>query len=126
MSRATDEIELELLQLDARSRAALAKSLLDSLETLSEAEYEQLWVEEAEARYADFVAGKTDAIDGDEVLRGPARETGEAVPVRQRVFTGAMLRCHPERSRGIPFRGAAGRSVGGGSLDFARDDTPRR
>jgi putative addiction module component (TIGR02574 family) len=68
MSRAIDEIELELLQLDARSRAALAKSLLDSLETLSEAEYEQLWVEEAEARYADFVAGKTEAIDGDEVF----------------------------------------------------------
>jgi putative addiction module component (TIGR02574 family) len=68
MSRAIEEIEVELLQLDPRSRAALAKSLLDSLETLSDAEYEQLWVEEAEARYADFVAGRTEAIDGDEVF----------------------------------------------------------
>jgi putative addiction module component (TIGR02574 family) len=57
-----------VLQLDRHTRAALAKTLLDSLETLSEAEYEELWIEEGEARYADFQAGKTSAIDGDEVL----------------------------------------------------------
>lgn len=75
MSRAIAEIELELLQLDARSRAALAKTLLESLETLSEAEYEELWAAEAEARYADFVAGKTRAVDGDEVFaRARARQ----------------------------------------------------
>lgn len=34
----------------------------------TEAEYEELWVEEGEARYADFQAGKTSAIDGDEVF----------------------------------------------------------
>jgi len=31
-------------------------------------EYEQLWAEEAEARYDDFLAGRTTAIDGDEVF----------------------------------------------------------
>lgn len=31
-------------------------------------EYERLWAEEAEARYADFLAGRTTAVDGDEVF----------------------------------------------------------
>jgi len=35
---------------------------------LSDEEYEQLWAEEAEARYADFLAGRTTAVDGDEVF----------------------------------------------------------
>jgi hypothetical protein len=68
MPRRIEEIASELLQLDRQARATLAKTLLDSLETLSEQEYEALWIEEAEARYADFEAGKTSAIDGDEVL----------------------------------------------------------
>lgn len=66
--RTIEEIEAELLQLDLASRATLAKSLLDSLETLSEEEYDRLWAEEAEARYADFKAGRTKAVDGDEVF----------------------------------------------------------
>jgi putative addiction module component (TIGR02574 family) len=68
MARNIEEIESELLQLDRHARASLAKTLLDSLESLTEAEYEELWIEEAEARYADFQAGKTTAIDGDEVF----------------------------------------------------------
>ena len=75
MTRKIEEIESELLTLDRRDRAALAKRLLDSLETLSDAEYEELWIEEAEARYQDYKAGKTSAIDGDEVFaRARARE----------------------------------------------------
>ena len=62
------EIEAELLQLDPRVRASLAKTLLGSLAGLSDDEYQSLWAEEAEARYADFLAGRTTAIDGDEVF----------------------------------------------------------
>lgn len=68
MSRKIEEIESEILQLDRYARAALAKTLLDSLETLTMTEYEALWIEEGEARYADFQAGRTSAIDGDEVF----------------------------------------------------------
>lgn len=66
--RTLAEIEAEALRLDLPARAALAKSLLDSLETLSEEEYDRLWAEEAEARYEDFLAGSTEAIAGDEVF----------------------------------------------------------
>lgn len=68
MGRKLEEIETEVLNLDVQSRAALAKRLLESLDALSDAEYEQLWIEEAEARYRDYKAGKTTAIDGDEVF----------------------------------------------------------
>jgi len=62
------ELESELLELEPSSRAALARTLLGSLEDLSDDEYERLWADEAEARYADFLAGRTTAIDGDEVF----------------------------------------------------------
>ncbi len=69
MARKLKEIESEALLLDRHSRANLAKSLLESLDDLSEEEYDQLWAEEAEARYAEFEAGRSRAIDGDEVFR---------------------------------------------------------
>ncbi|HYK01596.1 MAG TPA: addiction module protein [Thermoanaerobaculia bacterium] len=62
------KLESELLQLEPLTRAALAKTLLASLDSLTDEEYEQLWAEEAEARYDDFLAGRTTAIDGDEVF----------------------------------------------------------
>ena len=68
MDRKLEEIESEILRLDRHSRANLAKSLLESLDDLSEEEYDKLWAEEAEARYAGFESGKGQAIDGDEVL----------------------------------------------------------
>src|SRR5215208_4147600 len=68
MARTIEDLESELLQLDRHMRAELAKSLLESLEDLTEAECEELWIEEAEARYADFQAGKASVIDGDEVF----------------------------------------------------------
>ena len=68
IDRSIEDLEGEVLRLNMRDRAALAKSLLDSLDTLSEEEYEQLWADEAEARYADFKAGRTSAVDGDEVF----------------------------------------------------------
>jgi hypothetical protein len=69
MDRKLEEIESEILRLDHHKRASLAKTLLESLEDLSAEEYDQLWTEEAEARYADFQAGGSRAIDGDEVFR---------------------------------------------------------
>jgi len=68
MARKIEEIENEVLQLDLRDRAALAKILLESLEALPQAEIDQLWAAEAEARYEDLLAGRTTAIDGDQVF----------------------------------------------------------
>jgi putative addiction module component (TIGR02574 family) len=68
MSKDLRELQSELLQLEPQARAALAKTLLASLDDLADEEYDQLWAEEAESRYADFLAGRTTAVDGDEVF----------------------------------------------------------
>lgn len=45
-----DELAAQALKLEPKARARLAERLLDSLESLSEEENEQLWGEEAERR----------------------------------------------------------------------------
>lgn len=41
---------------------------MDSLENLTDEEYDQLWAAEAEARVARYEAGQSEALDGDEVF----------------------------------------------------------
>ena len=38
------------------------------MDELTDAEYDELWAAEAEARYAAFLRGEVEAEDGDEVL----------------------------------------------------------
>ena len=45
-----DELEAEALKLAPAARARLAEKLLESLETLSDAENARLWAEEAQRR----------------------------------------------------------------------------
>jgi len=68
MNKDLRELQSQLLQLEPHARAALAKALLASLDDLTDEEYDQLWAEEGESRYVDFLAGRTRAVDGDEVL----------------------------------------------------------
>jgi putative addiction module component (TIGR02574 family) len=75
MARKLEQLETALLRLEPHDRATLAKTLLDSLDDLSDDEYERLWTEEAEARYRAHISGKTAAVDGDEVFaRARARK----------------------------------------------------
>jgi len=46
----------------------MAHELLNSLESLSEAEVEQLWIEEAQRRSADIDAGTAVSIPAEEAL----------------------------------------------------------
>ena len=64
-----DEIEAEVVKLDRQARARLARKLLESLETLPEAENEQLWAEEAERRDADWDRAPESARPAVDVLR---------------------------------------------------------
>ena len=63
-----DELKREALQLDASTRASLARDLLGSLDSLSEAEVERLWLEEAVRRDEEMVSGKVQPIPMDEVF----------------------------------------------------------
>jgi putative addiction module component (TIGR02574 family) len=68
MSRGFKDIVAEVLDLPLRARAELASELLDSLDDLSEEENEQLWIEEAERRFAEYKAGRIDTVPAEEVF----------------------------------------------------------
>lgn len=63
-----DELKREALRLDAATRAELARDLLVSLDDLSEAEVERLWLEEAVRRDEEMASGKVTPIPMDEVF----------------------------------------------------------
>ena len=65
-----DELKREALRLDPSSRASLARDLLVSLDALSEAEVERLWLEEAERRREQITSGLTATLPMDEVFAG--------------------------------------------------------
>jgi hypothetical protein len=64
-----DDIEAEVLKLDPRARARLAKKLLESLEALSDEENERLWVEEADQRDAAWDSAPASGRSAPEVMR---------------------------------------------------------
>ncbi len=63
-----DELKAEALRLSPEMRAHLARELLASLDTLSEAEMEKLWIDEAMRRDEDLERGAARAFPADEVL----------------------------------------------------------
>jgi putative addiction module component (TIGR02574 family) len=62
-------IESEALNLDIHSRANLVGKLLLSLDEPTTSEVEQLWLDEAERRLADYRDGKVQGISGNEVFK---------------------------------------------------------
>ena len=62
-------VEKQALGLPATERAKLAHKLLESLDTLSDSEREQLWLDEAGRRAAQLDAGEVQLIPGDDVAR---------------------------------------------------------
>jgi len=63
-----DEPMQEVLALDAKARASMARELLKSLQSLSEAEIEQLWIEESQRRSAEIDAGTAVTVSAEEAL----------------------------------------------------------
>lgn len=64
-----DDIEAEILKLDPRARARLAKKLLESLETLSDDENDRLWAEEADRRDAAWKSAPGSGRPAADVIR---------------------------------------------------------
>ena len=63
-----EELEAQVRELPLKDRAALAKSILQSLDELSAAEIETLWAEEAERRLDELEQGLVTEIPAEEVL----------------------------------------------------------
>ena len=65
----TETIRREALSLPVQERAELAEQLLSSLDVLSEAEVEQLWLREAARRADEIDQGLTKLVPADDVRR---------------------------------------------------------
>ncbi len=65
-----EELKNEAMKLAPEARARLAHALLASLEDLSEAEIEQLWLDEAHRRDTEIDSGRVPLRPADEVLKG--------------------------------------------------------
>ena len=63
-----EELRTEAFKLNPESRAFLARELLASLDYMSPAEIERLWVDEASRRDSDLDEGRAVAYPADEVL----------------------------------------------------------
>ncbi len=64
-----EELKEEAMKLAPEARAKLAQALLASIENLSEAEIERLWVDEAERREAEIDASQVSLRPATEVLQ---------------------------------------------------------
>lgn len=64
-----ESIEQAALQLQPDARVQLTHFLVQSLATLPEADFAELWLAEAECRDAEMEAGQVESIPGDEVFR---------------------------------------------------------
>ena len=62
-------IAKQALHLPVKERAKLAQRLLESLDDLTEAEAEKLWIAEAERRAKELDEGKVRPVSADELER---------------------------------------------------------
>ena len=76
MARTLAELEQEVLQLDPKEKAALARNILDDLDTVADENTERLWLEEAQRRYQAYVAGESKAKPAQEVFDNARRQLG--------------------------------------------------
>lgn len=68
MGKTFSEIESEAMALPVNERAALARDLIESLDTESSEECEQVWLDEAERRYTAYMKGEIKGRPGEHVI----------------------------------------------------------
>ena len=68
MSTRFDDIEKQARSLPPEEKAALARILIEDLDTSADKNVERLWIEEAQRRYAAYLRGDLEALPGEEVM----------------------------------------------------------
>jgi hypothetical protein len=69
MSMAFEELEKHARALTVEEKAALARILIEELDTMVDPNTDQLWLEEAQRRYDAFVRGEIEPLPGEEVMQ---------------------------------------------------------
>ena len=68
MTSETRKLEEQAQELSPKDRARLALRLIESLDQGMDEDADELWLDEAERRLADYDAGRTEARSADEVF----------------------------------------------------------
>jgi putative addiction module component (TIGR02574 family) len=68
MASETQKIEEQAQGLSSKDRARLALKLIESLDQGVDEDVDDIWLDEAERRLADYDAGRTDSRPADEVF----------------------------------------------------------
>jgi len=76
MTSEAQKIEKQAQCLSVKERARLALKLIESLDPDDDEDVEELWLDEAERRLADYDAGKTEARSADEVFAEIEKKLG--------------------------------------------------
>jgi hypothetical protein len=69
MSAQFDEIQEQARRLPSSQKAALARILIEELDSSVDKDSEQLWLAEAQRRYDAYLKGEIEAIPGEVVMR---------------------------------------------------------
>lgn len=69
MSPMLKECEEQAMRLSVEERAMLAQHLICSLDELNGSENEQMWIEEATARYEAYKRGEIESYPAEEAIR---------------------------------------------------------
>jgi putative addiction module component (TIGR02574 family) len=64
-----ESLTKEALERPASERARLARQLLESLDSLSQVELDQLWLDESQRRAEQIDCGDAETVPGEEVAR---------------------------------------------------------
>jgi len=68
MSALFDELEKQARLLTPQEKAALARILIEELDSATDGQVEQLWIAEAKRRYDAYLQGELESLPGDEVM----------------------------------------------------------
>lgn len=68
MSALLDEVQKQAQRLTPQEKAALAHFLIEELDSSSDADVEQFWIEESRRRYEAYLKGELQSLPGDEVM----------------------------------------------------------
>ncbi len=80
MSAHFDDIERQARLLPLKEKAALARVLIEELDTSIDVDAEKLWIDEAQRRYDAYLKGELEALSGDDVMsRARSRVTAKCL-----------------------------------------------
>jgi len=76
MTSESRNVEEQAQDLPAKERARLALKLIESLDKGEDEDVDELWLDKAERRLADYDAGRTEARPADEVFTEIEKKLG--------------------------------------------------